>query len=198
MRLALRLLISGLPMLLLSRVALAQPTEPGDAGSATTPSPEALTPPSLKTHPEASYPPEAMQQRVEGNVGLELTIDETGTVVDAKVISPAGHGFDEAAVAAAKQFTFEPARKGGSAIRSTVQFTYEFHLPPPPPAPPSPPPAAEPSPPAPTKGPEVVQASSDQSTLVLASRPISAASSSPCAIVTFNCALSAACKTSSA
>ncbi len=171
MRLLPSLLLCGLPLtvLLSTRAAVAQPTEP-DAGTTPPSSTDDLTPPALKTHPEAPYPPEALQQRLEGNVGLELTVDETGKVVDAKVTSPVGHGFDEAAVSAARQFSFEPARKGGAAIRSTVQFTYEFHLPPQAPPAPTPPPAQP-------KPPEVVQTGPDQSTLVLATRPISAASS---------------------
>jgi TonB family protein len=133
-----------------------------------------ITPPALKAHDEATYPPDALAQKLEANVGLELLIDENGKVTDANVVAPAGHGFDEAAVAAAKQFTFEPARKGGVAVPSSVQFTYEFHLPPPPAPVLTPTPA--PAPTAPPKA-EVTQTGPNQSTLVLASRPISAASS---------------------
>ena len=56
-----------------------------------------LTPPSLKTHGEAAYPARALEQRIEGNVGLELDLDDAGQVVGVRVIEPAGHGFDEAA-----------------------------------------------------------------------------------------------------
>jgi outer membrane receptor protein involved in Fe transport len=82
---------------------------------------------------------------------------------------PAGHGFDEAAVEAARRFTFEPARRHGVPVPATVQFTYEFHLPAEPA--PAPAPAATPPPPAAT------QNGPDQSTLVLGTKPISAASS---------------------
>jgi TonB family protein len=156
------LVICAISVSLLPRVALAQPAADAQTD---------LSPPALKSKREATYPDEALRQRIEGAVGLELTVAEDGTVADAKVTSPAGHGFDEAAVAAARDFVFEPARQNGSAIRSVVQFTYEFHLPP---APEPPPPPAEPAPPAPA---EVEQRGADQSTLVLAQRPISAASS---------------------
>jgi TonB family protein len=151
----------GLAIALSSATAFAQ-TEPDP------------TPPSLVTRAEATYPEEAKKQRLEGKVGLDLVVGEDGKVTDAKVTEPAGHGFDEAAIAAAKQFTFEPARQGGKAIKSVVQFTYEFHLPPPepPPTPPAPPPSLPPPPP-----PDEVR-QSGASTLVLAQRPISAASSS--------------------
>jgi TonB family protein len=170
MRTLASLLLCGLPIavLLHERPASAQPAE-GDAGA---PTADDLTAPILKARAEATYPPEALQQRIEGDVGLELTVDEAGKVASARVTSAAGHGFDEAALEAVKQFTFEPARRGATPIRSLVQFTYEFHLPlpreapvPPPVEPPKPPPA----------GPEVVQRG--ETTLVLGTRPISAASS---------------------
>jgi TonB family protein len=142
---------------------------PSAARAAETP-PESMSAPSLISHPDAPYPAEALGQHVEGNVGLELDLDAGGNVVGVRVTTPAGHGFDEAAVEAARHFTFDPAKRRGVAVPSTVQFTYEFHLPPlPPPAPappPLPPPAGEP-----------VQTGPNQSTLVLGSKPISAASS---------------------
>ena len=162
-----------------SRAAAAAPPAPEgapaapDAGKV---SPEPITsPPVLKTHPEAEYPPEALKQRLEATVGLELTVDEGGNVADAHVTTTGGQGFDEAALRAAKQFTFEPARQNGVAVRSVVEFNYEFHLPPatPPVA------AAAPATSAPARAPENIplQERPNQSTLVLASRPISAASS---------------------
>jgi TonB family protein len=141
--------------------------EPAKAAAA--PRPVEMTAPSLKNHPEAPYPPEALRRRVEGNVGLELDLDAGGNVVGVRVIAPAGNGFDESALETARRFTFEPARRRGVPVPSTVQFTYEFHLPPPqePPAPP----------PAPAPAPDVVQSGPNQSTLVLGRKPISAASS---------------------
>ena len=139
--------------------------------------PEAMTPPSLRDHPEAAFPRAALDERAEGNVGLEIDLDATGAVVGVRVVRPAGHGFDEAAAEAARHFTFDPAKRRGVAVPSTVQFTYEFHLPPePPPAPPSPAPApAAPASPAFAAAP--VQEGLGQSTLVLGSKPLSAASS---------------------
>ncbi len=136
-----------------------------------------MSAPSLDVHPEAPYPAEALRDRVEGNVGLELDVDAAGKVTGVRVTTPVGHGFDEAASEAARHFTFKPARRRGVPVPSTVQFTYEFHLPPPPP--PSLPPPAAAAPPAavvlpPGAG---VQTAPDQSTLVLGTKPISAASS---------------------
>jgi len=133
----------------------------------------------LRTQAEALYPPEALRLRLEASVGLELQIDASGLVTQVSVIAPAGHGFDEAATAAARSFVFEPARRGDRAVASRVQFTYEFHLPPSPAPPPaSSPQASEPKPPsAPSPVEPATQSGPDQSSLVLAQRPISAASS---------------------
>ena len=138
------------------------------------PAADAITPPVLHTHPEAVYPPDALRDGLEGTVGIELSVDESGRVTDARVTAPGGHGFDEAAVAAAREFTFEPARKGGVAIRSTVQFAYEFHRPAPAPPPPVPAPVAAPMTAA-APPPTPVQVGPDQTTLVLAQQPFDVA-----------------------
>jgi TonB family protein len=157
----------GIAFLSLAHDAVAQESASGSDGG------DVLQPPALRHQQEAVYPQGALRDRLEGNVGLELVVDEEGRVTDARVTSAAGHGFDEAALTAARAFVFEPARQGARAIRSTVQFTYEFHLPEE--SPRVPPPAAAPPPAAPPV--EVQQSGPDQSTLVLAQRPISAASS---------------------
>ena len=90
--------------------------------------------PTLKDHPDPVYPVEALATGLAGTVGLELTVDESGHVLDARVVQPAGHGFDEAALAAIKGWTFEPAQQGGKAIRATIQLSLPFAPPPPLPA----------------------------------------------------------------
>jgi TonB family protein len=135
----------------------------------------AVSPPSLRTHVEATYPAAALRDRVVGSVGLEIDVDEHGVVTSARVTAPAGRGFDEAAVEAVRKFTFDPAKRGGVAIPSVVQFTYEFHLPPQaPPVAPPPPSAAAPAapPPATATAPGEVRQSDGGSTLVLAPRPL--------------------------
>ncbi len=157
-----------LTLLLFSTSAGAQSVDAG----ATAPA-EAIAP-KLKSHVEAVYPEEALRERREGTVGLELTVDALGRVTEVSVTSKAGSGFDEAALVAARKFVFEPALQGGVAIRSKVQFSQEFRLPTTAPL------AAPPPPPSPGKASvpvEPVQVGPDQATLVLAQRPISAASS---------------------
>jgi TonB family protein len=158
---------------LAARTAQAQAPAARDTLSRPESSTADVSAPSLKTRVEAAYPQDALRARLEATVGLEIAIDETGDVTVARVTSPAGHGFDEAALEAVKRFKFDPAMQGDRPVRSVVELAYEFHLPPP---------ATE----APTAAPKriglptpraTVAPDANRTTLVLAQRPISAASS---------------------
>ncbi len=112
------------------------PAPPSSAPAPNTPSapPAApgqpsLTPPSLAQTVEAVYPEEARAQGITGAVELLVTIAVDGTVLDAQVVTPAGHGFDEAAVEAVRRFRFEPARRDGQPIASRIRYLYQFELP---------------------------------------------------------------------
>ncbi|WP_395837377.1 TonB-dependent siderophore myxochelin receptor MxcH [Cystobacter fuscus] len=105
------------------------------------PAAPALEAPRLKESAEATYPPQALEERLEAKVVLRLTLDAEGQVTQAEVVGPAGHGFDEAAQEAALRMRFEPARRNGTPMPSRILYTYEFQ-PPPEPTPPAPPPPA--------------------------------------------------------
>lgn len=77
---------------------------------------------------EATYPPEAKAQGVTAAVVLFLDIDKTGKVTKAAVKEPAGHGFDEAAQAAAMGFEFEPATRDGVPIPVRIPYRYTFTI----------------------------------------------------------------------
>jgi TonB family protein len=91
-------------------------------------------PPVLKRQVEAQYPPEALAQQLEGTVVMLIDISETGTVTDVQVTQPAGQGFDEAAVAAVRQFEFEPAEVDNVPAPVRIEYAYQFvwRAPPPP------------------------------------------------------------------
>ncbi|MEO8902631.1 MAG: TonB family protein [Polyangiaceae bacterium] len=165
---------AALSALLLGRAAFAQDPSSGPA-SAVSPDAAAAVAPTLKEHADPVYPADALRDGVAGTVGLELTVDESGHVVDAQVVQAAGHGFDEAALSAVKGWRFEPAQQGGKPIRSTIQLALPFALPPP--AAPAERPAAAATLPTVSAPPLVVQENSE-TTLVLGRKPISAASSS--------------------
>jgi len=168
----------GVAMVLCARPLSAQEPTAGPAPSA--PSADANTAaavaPVLEEHSEPSYPIDALRERIGGTVGLELIVDETGQVIDAKVVQPAGHGFDEAALAAVKGWKFSPARQNDVPIRATIQLALPFEPPAPPEvaaAPVAAPAAVAPLPPPP---PELQK--NTETTLVLGRKPMSAASSS--------------------
>ncbi|HEY1587943.1 MAG TPA: TonB family protein, partial [Polyangia bacterium] len=87
-----------------------------------------LEPPRLIERVEAAYPEEAARAGVTGAVMLELVVDADGHVAEATVIAPAGHGFDEAALAAARQFRFAPGRADGKPVPVKVTYRYAFVL----------------------------------------------------------------------
>ncbi|MGZ3443319.1 MAG: TonB family protein, partial [Polyangia bacterium] len=100
-------------------------------------------PPRILEKVDALYPAEAARAGVQGAVTLELIVDAEGRVAEATVLAPAGHGFDEAALAAVKQFRFSPGRADGKPVPVKVTYRYAFTLkaPPPPATIATPPPA---------------------------------------------------------
>jgi TonB family protein len=84
--------------------------------------------PALLNHVDAVYPAQARAAGLSATVGLELSIDAAGNVSDVKVVRPAGFGFDDAAVAAARQLKFRPAMHDGAAVAATVLFDQKFVL----------------------------------------------------------------------
>ena len=79
--------------------------------------------------PQPGYTDDAQAAAVEGKVRVQLTVDETGKVVDVKLIAGLGHGLDEAALAAARRATFEPALHCGKPTQATFTISMRFKLP---------------------------------------------------------------------
>ncbi len=104
-----------------------QPAEPSAA-----PAPLVISPPTLKKNAEAVYPQQALGEGIDEavQVPLVLTIDANGAVTAAVAENPVGHGFDEAAISAARQMEFEPAKKDGKPIASRTRVVYRFTPPP--------------------------------------------------------------------
>ncbi len=63
---------------------------------------------------------------------LTIDVDEQGRVADVAVAQGAGLQFDQAAVAAARQFTFAPAEADGKPVPVRITYSYHFVLKPPP------------------------------------------------------------------
>jgi periplasmic protein TonB len=76
----------------------------------------------------ALYPETARREGIEGDVRLELLVSERGEVTEARILQPAGHGFDEVAPQAARRVVFEPAQRGGRPVAVRIQWTLKFRL----------------------------------------------------------------------
>jgi len=79
-----------------------------------------------KPHPE--YTAEGRNLKIEGDVVLDMVFLANGTVQINKVLSGLGHGLDEAAVKAAQQIKFKPAKRDGQAVDFPARVRIEFRL----------------------------------------------------------------------
>jgi TonB family protein len=96
---------------LLARVAAAQaPDAPPNAP------PPALTPPTLVHSVEPVYPEAERARGATASVALVLTLDREGHVTDAIVSESAGSDFDAAALSAARELVFDPAKNNGTPV----------------------------------------------------------------------------------
>jgi TonB family protein len=77
------------------------------------------------------YPEQAKAQVLSGEVVLELDVSVEGRVLGARVERPAGHGFDEASLAAARRLRFSPAEIDGKPSPVTIEYRFRFDAPPP-------------------------------------------------------------------
>ncbi len=89
---------------------------------------EDVVKPQLASQVQPAYTAEGRQASVEGVVKLEVSVDESGRVTSVRVVKGLGFGLDEAAVAAARQWTFKPATKCGKAVSYVVKPGVRFQL----------------------------------------------------------------------
>lgn len=76
----------------------------------------------------ASYPAEARASEAEADVLLEIVVDTTGAVVQARSLSRAGFGLDEAALSAIRKYRFSPAQRDGRLVRVRMRWSVQFRL----------------------------------------------------------------------
>ena len=82
--------------------------------------------PTILLQVEPSYPAEARAAHLTGEVALQIDIGADGHVTEVRVSRSAGHGFDEAALAAARQFVFTPAEIDGQPAAVQIEFVQRF------------------------------------------------------------------------
>jgi TonB family protein len=79
---------------------------------------------------KAEYTREAMQNRIEGKVGLSVVVLSDGKVGDVTVTESLDsvYGLDKNAVAAMKQWEFKPGVKDGKPVAVSVDVMIDFTL----------------------------------------------------------------------
>jgi TonB family protein len=78
--------------------------------------------------PRPEYTAEGRSLKLEGDVVLDLIFLANGTVHVNKVISGLGHGLDEAAIRAAQQIKFKPAKQDNQPVDFPARVRIEFHM----------------------------------------------------------------------
>jgi TonB family protein len=75
------------------------------------------------------YPPLARAAQFEGEVVLDILIDEEGRVADIKVLKGMAMGLTEAAIDAVEQWRYEPSHQYGRPVPvlMTVRVKFQFH-----------------------------------------------------------------------
>jgi protein TonB len=80
-------------------------------------------------HPPPEYPAAARRRGLEGETVVLMEIASDGTVSNATVAESSGWSMlDDAAIAAAKQWTYKPATRGGRPVASTQRVRFVFTL----------------------------------------------------------------------
>jgi TonB family protein len=82
--------------------------------------------PKVLTKVNPDYPDVEKAERRQGVVVLALRVDTQGLVSDARVVRSLAPAFDEAALAAVRQWRFEPARRDGEAVEAELNITINF------------------------------------------------------------------------
>ena len=83
----------------------------------------------FQSKPRPRYPVEAQDLGLSGTVALQGSVDETGSVMSARVVSLPLPLLDEAALEAVYKARLSPAQAQGRPVKTTGLVTYEFTLP---------------------------------------------------------------------
>lgn len=86
----------------------------------------AVSPPKVVSAVEPEHPPALFERGLGGFAKVTISIAADGSVADAEVAEASDPAFGEAAVAAAKQWKFEPAMRDGDPIAIKVSQRFDF------------------------------------------------------------------------
>lgn len=77
---------------------------------------------------EVPYPPEARAAEIEADVPVDIIVDANGAVAQARGITRAGYGLDDAALRAISRYRFEPATRDGRRVAVRMRWRVSFRL----------------------------------------------------------------------
>jgi TonB family protein len=86
------------------------------------------TPVDITEKPKPVYTEEGRNLKLEGDVALDVVFLANGTVQVTKVVSGLGHGLDEAAIRAAQQIKFKPAKRDNENVDFPARIRIQFRL----------------------------------------------------------------------
>jgi TonB family protein len=91
---------------------------------------EGVTTPRVVREVKPNYTKAALDKRIEGAVSLTAVVLADGTVGDVEVVKSLDkeYGLDDEAVKAVKQWTFDPGKKDGKAVKVRVDIEMSFRL----------------------------------------------------------------------
>ena len=89
-----------------------------------------LTLPAVLRESKPVYTSQAMKEKIQGSVNLEIIVNSDGTVTKARVLKSLDtlYGLDQAAIDSAKQWRFKPGMLDGKPVAVIMQLELEFRL----------------------------------------------------------------------
>ena len=87
-----------------------------------------IVPPTLLRQVSPRYTADALRQRIQGTVALEVVVSREGVPVAIRVTRSLDPGLDEEAIAAARQWRFTPGRLGSTPVDVLVTIVLDFHV----------------------------------------------------------------------
>ena len=87
-----------------------------------------IAPPRLLREVKPRYTEEARRQSIEGDVLLEIVVLADGRIGSIRVVRSLGHGLDDRAVDAVRQWRFAAAERYGTPVDVLVEIAVEFRL----------------------------------------------------------------------
>jgi TonB family protein len=87
-----------------------------------------VTPPTLIYSVDAEFSQEARVQKIHGVSVVSLIVDTQGLPEQVHVVKRLGHGLDEQAIAAVRQYRFKPSMHQGKPVPVEVTIQVNFHI----------------------------------------------------------------------